>query len=244
MYRKTFMMALSVTAIIFTAHFAWAATVRLAWDPNSESTLAGYKLHFGNAKGSYTEIIVLKDFVAEILENIRSRLIEMRFPFQLINFILHSRDYDNLNVLNQRTVRDTTQYFVSFEYPEGMEPFPIPDILKTDQSIFPPAGKMEKNFVVLTDIQGSNGVITKFMPTLRSKLAPTINKMLDNCEFSKSPLKFQEIIRLLLPLLVPMFSSESIRRWKVIGKVLEEPRLVKSDSQKGFIVLRLRRKHL
>jgi fibronectin type 3 domain-containing protein len=33
---------------------AFAAQVTLAWDPNTESDLAGYKLHYGTASGSYT----------------------------------------------------------------------------------------------------------------------------------------------------------------------------------------------
>lgn len=33
---------------------AWAAEVQLAWDPNSEPDLAGYRIHYGTASGSYS----------------------------------------------------------------------------------------------------------------------------------------------------------------------------------------------
>ena len=33
---------------------AWAAQATLAWDPNTESDLAGYRIHHGTASGSYT----------------------------------------------------------------------------------------------------------------------------------------------------------------------------------------------
>ncbi|MGD0977410.1 MAG: dockerin type I domain-containing protein [Minisyncoccia bacterium] len=32
---------------------AWAGNVTLAWDPNTESDLAGYKVYYGTASGSY-----------------------------------------------------------------------------------------------------------------------------------------------------------------------------------------------
>jgi Fibronectin type III domain len=33
---------------------AMAAQVTLAWDPNTESDLAGYRIHYGTASGSYS----------------------------------------------------------------------------------------------------------------------------------------------------------------------------------------------
>ena len=37
-----------------TAPKAFAAQVTLAWDPNTEADLAGYKIHYGNTSGSYS----------------------------------------------------------------------------------------------------------------------------------------------------------------------------------------------
>ena len=41
--------------------FAWAQQVTLAWDPNADSDLAGYKLSYGTATGAYTTSIDVKN---------------------------------------------------------------------------------------------------------------------------------------------------------------------------------------
>ncbi len=144
------------------------------------------------------EIMILKNFAGELLDNIRSRLIELRVPLQLIKFVLHSRDYDNLNLINQKNIRGTMQYFYTFEYPLDVEPFPIPQQLLEYQgpiiSEKKKVEKMEKNFIVLTDIKGRDGIINYFVPALKDKFAEKINDMLNNSEFSKSPKKFKEIL--------------------------------------------------
>ncbi|MBD3256414.1 MAG: hypothetical protein GF383_15055 [Candidatus Lokiarchaeota archaeon] len=144
------------------------------------------------------DILVLKDYTGELLQNIRSRLLEMKVPLQLIKFVLHSRDYDNLNLINQRVVRGSAQYFFTFEYPEGMEPFPIPEeLLQQQQPVIKEAegsGKAEKNFIVLTEMKGKDGILENFIPTLKLKMAEQINDMLNECEFSESTKEFDEII--------------------------------------------------
>ena len=40
--------------LFFNAHLCRAATVNLGWDPNAESDLAGYKLHYGSAPRAQT----------------------------------------------------------------------------------------------------------------------------------------------------------------------------------------------
>ncbi|MFW9882016.1 MAG: hypothetical protein ACFFG0_53815, partial [Candidatus Thorarchaeota archaeon] len=69
------------------------------------------------------DLMVLKGFAGDLLNNIRSRLLELEVPLQLIKFTLFSRDYENLNLLNQKPIRGFMQYFYTFEYPSGMEPF-------------------------------------------------------------------------------------------------------------------------
>ena len=51
------------------------------------------------------EIMILKTYAGEVLNNVRSRLLELQVPLQLIKFMLHSRDYENLSLLNQRNIR-------------------------------------------------------------------------------------------------------------------------------------------
>ncbi|MFX1375348.1 MAG: hypothetical protein ACFFA0_06015 [Promethearchaeota archaeon] len=154
-----------------------------------------------NKNEIYTEnrddIMVLKSFTGEMLNNIRSRLLELKVPLQLIKFTLFSRDYENLNLLNQRTVRGFTQYFYIFEYPSGMTPFPLPENLQRyEQPIIPKrkGEKLEKNFIVLEEMKGQDGVITSFVPTLKDMVAEKINTLLNECEFTKAPDEFKSII--------------------------------------------------
>ncbi len=140
------------------------------------------------------DIMVLKSFVNDILNNIRTNLIELKVPLQLIKFGLYSRDYENLQLINQRMMRGVSQYYFIFDYPEGMEPFPIPESLQQYEQPLFPEKKYEKNFIVLTEMKGIDGIIQTFVPSLKDKLAKEINQMLNDSEFSESPLNFKEII--------------------------------------------------
>ncbi|MFX0037307.1 MAG: hypothetical protein ACFE9I_16925 [Candidatus Hermodarchaeota archaeon] len=162
------------------------------------------------------DIMILKNFAGELLDNIRSRLLELKVPLQLIKFVLHSQDYENLRLLNQKSIRGTMQYFYSFEYPPGVEPIPIPEQLQQYQQPMltekKKAEKMEKNFIVLTEMKGRDGIINHFVPTLKDKFADKINEMLNNSEFEKAPRDFKEII--------PKY-SESMAIYCVCGEVAE-----------------------
>jgi len=162
-----------------------------------------FKFKEDNRNEIYTknrdDILVLKSYIGEILANVRSNLIELKVPLELIKFSLFHRDYEDLNVINQKQMRGLTEYYVSFEYPEGMESFPIPAHLQQqyNQPIFPEKKKdekPEKNFIILTEMKGKNGVITSFLPSLKDDLADKINKMLSDSEFSESDLEFSKIM--------------------------------------------------
>jgi hypothetical protein len=145
------------------------------------------------------DILVLKSYVSEILSNVRSNLIELEVPLELIKFSLFHRDYEDLNVISQKQMKGLTEYYVSFEYPEGMEPFPIPAHLQQqyNQPIFPEKKrdeKPEKNFIVLTEMKGKEGVITGFLPSLKDKYADKINQMLTDSEFTEPEIGFSKII--------------------------------------------------
>jgi hypothetical protein len=142
------------------------------------------------------DILVLKSYIGEVLANIRSNLLEMKVPLELIKFSLYNRDYENLKIINQKQLKGLTEYYISFEYPEGMEPFPIPESLRQqyEKPLFPEKQKDERNFVVLTEMKGEDGVITSFVPSLKDKLAEKINQLLNDSEFTESLLKFTEII--------------------------------------------------
>ncbi|MFX0001051.1 MAG: hypothetical protein ACFE9Q_12460 [Candidatus Hodarchaeota archaeon] len=162
------------------------------------------------------DIMILKNFAGELLDNIRSRLIELRVPLQLIKFMLHSRDYENLTLLNQKNIRGSMQYFYTFEYPADVEPFPIPQQLQQYQqpiiSRKKKEEKVERNFITLSDMKGKDGIINYFVPTLKDKYAEKINDMLNNSEFSKAQKDFTEII--------PNY-SETMAIFCVCGEVAE-----------------------
>ena len=44
-------------AVVLLPVWVWSADVRLAWEPNSEADLAGYKVHYGTASGSYSATV-------------------------------------------------------------------------------------------------------------------------------------------------------------------------------------------
>jgi hypothetical protein len=91
------------------------------------------------------------------------------------------------------------QYFFSFEYPPGVEPFPIPDIIKQGYpsgALPDSAGyqKPEENFIVLSELKAKDGVIENFIPTLKATQANRINEILNNCVFEESKVGFDKII--------------------------------------------------
>jgi hypothetical protein len=144
------------------------------------------------------DIMILKNYASEVLDNVRSKLLELKVPLQLIKFTLSSRDYENLKMISHKNIRGINQFFYTFDYPPGVEPIPIPqNLMQYQQPIIPEktkAVKREKNFIVLTNIKGSNGIINSFIPTLKDKLAEKINDMLNECEFSKAHQDFKSII--------------------------------------------------
>ncbi len=172
------------------------------------------------------DILILKGFASEVLDNVRSKLLELKVPLQLIKFTLSSRDYENLKMISHKSVKGTNQFFYTFDYPPGVEPIPVPEnLLQYQQPIFPEkakAEKREKNFIVLTEMKGSSGIINSFIPTLKDTLAEKINDMLNESEFSKAPQDFKTIIPVYSPNLaifclcgdVANISNVQICNWK------------------------------
>ena len=139
------------------------------------------------------DIMVLKSYVGDVLNNIRTKLLELKVPLQLIKFVLHSSDYENLELINQKSYKGLTQYYFTFAYPEGMEPIPLPENLK---SLVAPkeSPSPEKNFIILTELKAKDGIIESFVPSLREKLADEINEMLNESEFENAEMDFTKII--------------------------------------------------
>ena len=139
------------------------------------------------------DIMVLKSYVGDVLNNIRTKLLELKVPLQLIKFVLHSSDYENLELINQKSYKGLTQYYFTFAYPEGMEPIPLPENLK--RLVTPKEStSAEKNFIILTELKAKDGIIESFVPSLREKLADEINEMLNESEFENTDIDFTKII--------------------------------------------------
>lgn len=155
------------------------------------------------------DIMVLKDFAGDVLENIRLGLLDLKVPLQIIKFVLHSRDYANMTLLNQSTSRGAKQYVFSYDYPPGMEPFPIPEELLPPQ---PPKTVPETNFIVLSELKIENGKIKSYIPVLKSMLSDKINTILNECEFTIAPEDFKS--------LVPNY-SENMAIYCLCGEIAE-----------------------
>jgi len=139
-----------------------------------------------------SDIMILKNFSGEVLENVRSNLIQHEVPLELIKFILSSSDYETVEVIRRKSQKNVTQYLVNFKYPPDVGPFPIPASL-TQMAEKPPED-VERNFVVLENITVKNGVIKEFIPTLKENLATEINNMLNGCDFSSAPKDVDSIL--------------------------------------------------
>ena len=73
------------------------------------------------------EVKSIKLFIQYVLDDVRDRLLENHLPLQTLNFVMISSDYDNLQVIRIQNVSGTEKKIVQFTYPEGVEPFEVPD---------------------------------------------------------------------------------------------------------------------
>ena len=52
-YRKLVFSSIILLFTLVSSQFASAAQIKLAWDPSTESDLAGYKVYYGTSSKSY-----------------------------------------------------------------------------------------------------------------------------------------------------------------------------------------------
>lgn len=144
------------------------------------------------------DLIVLKKFNNSLLENTRAHLLDKNIPLEIVKFQLFSSDYDCLKVESSDALRGRPGEMiqvVSFEYPEGIDPIPIPqELLSSLKTTVTPRESSEKNFIVLSNVKFENGVITEFIPTLKDYLSNEINGILNNCSFELASENVKDII--------------------------------------------------
>jgi hypothetical protein len=70
--KKLFVAVVIALLVGAAAGMAWAAAgeVTLAWDPNSETDLAGYRIHWGTATGTYTQHVDVGNVVQYTVKNL------------------------------------------------------------------------------------------------------------------------------------------------------------------------------
>ncbi len=67
--RNLIVFSILLAGILFSV-MARAETVTLAWDPNTEADLAGYRLHYGTASRNYTQIIDVGNATQRAINNL------------------------------------------------------------------------------------------------------------------------------------------------------------------------------
>lgn len=92
MRRKTILCFL--LAVLLFPVLTWSADVRLAWQPNSEADLAGYKIHYGAASGSYSATVDVGNVTAATISNL-SEGITYYFSASAYNTAAVSSGYSN-----------------------------------------------------------------------------------------------------------------------------------------------------
>ncbi len=69
MIKRNIVLCVLLAVVLFPV-WAWSADVRLAWEPNSEADLAGYRIHYGTASGSYSTSVDVGKVTAATISNL------------------------------------------------------------------------------------------------------------------------------------------------------------------------------
>lgn len=72
----------------------------------------------------HTDIENIRVFIQDVLDDARERMLANKIPLQHVNFILFTRDYKNIKIIQAQEIRGTLTINAQFEYPPGVDPFP------------------------------------------------------------------------------------------------------------------------
>ncbi|MHA1730241.1 MAG: hypothetical protein ACTSWY_16140 [Promethearchaeota archaeon] len=138
------------------------------------------------------EINRIKQFNQIALDDCRNFMLDKEFPLPLLKFNLISNDYAGLKLLKSNNLRkNEIQYVFQFEYPEGVDPLPMPTkvlqqgLMRTSTEI--PDDDENDLFIILsnTDYSEEGWVIIKNQKYISVELQQKVESVLDNSNFKK-----------------------------------------------------------
>jgi hypothetical protein len=118
-------------------------------------------------------------------------MLENKFPLQLLKFDLYSMDYMGVKVINEKIQSGRKVYFLQFEYPEGIEPFPTPTKvlqsgIATMQRTTSQIEDGEDLFVIFPNaIFSENKLVLDNQQIAEDSQQKEIETLLDSSEFEK-----------------------------------------------------------
>ncbi len=57
MIKKLILALLFCTSCLFCSMSSYAEDINISWDANTETNIAGYKIHYGSVEGIYTDVV-------------------------------------------------------------------------------------------------------------------------------------------------------------------------------------------
>lgn len=137
------------------------------------------------------KIANVKLFSKFALNDCRDFMLENKFPLQLLKFDLYSKDYMGVKVIDEKIQSGRKVYFLQFEYPEGIEPFPTPTKvlqsgIATMQRTTSQIEDGEDLFVIFPDaIFSENKLVIDNQQIAEDSQQKEIETLLDSSEFEK-----------------------------------------------------------
>lgn len=141
-----------------------------------------------------------------VLNDLRELLLINKIPLQVFTFYMDSAQYENLIVKDSMNFRGNVQYVVQFEYPPGVEPFPLPPQLQTLQS--QPTTSMQTEGTTTAPVQESIDIFHVLH-------APTYNAEGQLMEYTQKlvPFEHEDLVH-------DMLNNSSIKKIKDAEKVI------------------------
>jgi hypothetical protein len=89
--------------------------------------------------------LAIRKYNQLLLDDLRELLLINKIPLQVFTFYMDSAQYENMIVKDSMNFRGNVQYVVQFEYPPGIEPFPLPPQMQSLQNQQPNSSQAEQS---------------------------------------------------------------------------------------------------